>query len=409
MLAIAAPTFNEPSETFVRDHVRMLAPGETILLGRAGGGAEAFGCPALEISARHPARRLLGRIAFVMRSRVRSAPLGVRPPRLSGADRKRAAAFLREHRPTALLAEFGPTGVEFAAAAQDAEVPLFVHFHGLDATVLPEYEKFRAAYRALFAVAQGVIVTTPFMRRQLLALGCPAAKLFVCPCGVNTNRFAPSGPRPRGKRILMVCRLIPQKGPLLAIKSFAKALAAHPDSTLDIIGEGPLRKEAEATVKALGVVGRVEFHGARPHSFVLERLNAADLLIQHCVTVPRGGMEAFGLSIVEAMACEVPLVSTRHGGIADTVQHGVTGLLVEEGDVDGMAAAMAALLSDPDRAAAMGAAGRARVLEHYTQQKARDRLRAIMGLPPLSQAVTPAASDCKSDESLANSRVARRH
>jgi colanic acid/amylovoran biosynthesis glycosyltransferase len=388
-LAIAAFSFSEPSETFIRDHVRTLAPGKTILLGRPGTGAAAFGCPALQLDTAPPARRLLGRVASAIRSRARFSSLLERPRRLSDVDRGRVVAFLREHQPIALLAEFGPVGAQFADAAQVAGVPLFVYFHGYDAIVLSEYKRFRVAYRELFAVSKAIVVTTDFMQRQLLELGCPATKLFVCPCGVATDRFAPRERRGHDKRVLMVCRLIERKGPLLALQSFAKVLATHPDATLEIIGDGRLREATQARAKSLGIADRVKFHGPQPHSFVLERLNAADLLVQHCVTTSGEGAEAFGLSIVEAMACEVPVVATRHGGIVETVQDGVTGRLVEERDIEGMASAVAEILDDPERAAAMGAAGRARVLEHFSQEKACERLRVIMGLGSTSPAGRP--------------------
>jgi glycosyltransferase involved in cell wall biosynthesis len=197
----------------------------------------------------------------------------------------------------------------------------------------------------------------------------------------------------------MVGRLIPQKGPLFSLRSFARTLQYHPDAVLEIIGDGPLRSELEAEADNLGVNGHVYFHGPQPHDFVRSRLQVAEVLIQHCVTTPGGGVESLGLSILEAMACELPVVSTRHGAIMETVQHGVTGLLVEERDVEAMAQAIVGLLDDPGRAATIGAAARQRVLTHYSQDRARDRLRAIMGLPawqPIrtEAALSPSVSRC---------------
>ena len=88
------------------------------------------------------------------------------------------------------------------------------------------------------------------------------------------------------------------------------------------------------------------------------------------------------------MASALPVVSTRHGGIPEAVEDGVTGLLIQEHDFEAMVSAMCDLLENPDLAAAMGVAGRKRVLAHFTQEQARDRLRAIMGLPPIKDLQT---------------------
>jgi colanic acid/amylovoran biosynthesis glycosyltransferase len=84
------------------------------------------------------------------------------------------------------------------------------------------------------------------------------------------------------------------------------------------------------------------------------------------------------------MASALPVVSTRHSGIPEAVEDGVTGLLVAEGDVAGMGAALARLLADPAGAAGMGAAGHARFREHLTQDVTLARLRAVLGLPALA-------------------------
>jgi glycosyltransferase involved in cell wall biosynthesis len=97
-----------------------------------------------------------------------------------------------------------------------------------------------------------------------------------------------------------------------------------------------------------------------------------------------GDTEGLPVAILEAMASALPVVSTRHSGIPEAVLDGVTGHLVDEGDVDGMGAVMTTLFDHPERAASMGAAGRERVLAHFTHEKARNRLRAFMGFPPLS-------------------------
>jgi glycosyltransferase involved in cell wall biosynthesis len=110
-------------------------------------------------------------------------------------------------------------------------------------------------------------------------------------------------------------------------------------------------------------------------------MGESSVFIQHSVQARDGDSEGLPVAIIEAMASALPIVSTFHGGIPEVVADGVTGLLVGEDDVAAMSDAMAALLDDPRRAAAMGAAGRQRVLGGYSQDYTLDELRSIMGLP----------------------------
>ena len=163
---------------------------------------------------------------------------------------------------------------------------------------------------------------------------------------------------------------------------------AFPQAHLDLVGDGLLRARCEAAVAEHGLGGRVTLHGYRGHAEVAALMARAAMFVQHSVTDPDGRIEGFPVAIAEAMFTALPVVSTRHSGIPEHVRDGATGFLVEEGDVAGMAAAMARLLADPGVAAGMGRAGRAWALEHLSRPASYGRLRALMGLP----APAPAAA-----------------
>jgi len=107
-------------------------------------------------------------------------------------------------------------------------------------------------------------------------------------------------------------------------------------------------------------------------------MRRAAVFVQHSVIAPSGDREGTPVAILEAGAAAVPVVATRHEGIADVVIDGATGLLVEEGDVNGMAAAVADLLSDQERARQLGQAARRRIEEKYSMQASIDRLWTIL-------------------------------
>jgi glycosyltransferase involved in cell wall biosynthesis len=355
MLCIAAQQFNAASETFIRSHVRTLAPGETVLLCRDGAGADALGCPMLgDIDPWVPPHTLGERVVNAVRHRWRVYI----EPAIQGESRKRIVAFLDAHRVTALLAEYGPMGCLLVGACRDAAIPLYVHFHGYDASSLLRAPHQLRHYHALFRAAAGVVAPSRFLAAKLAAIGCPEEKLHIGPYGVDTLRFRP-GTRMPG-RIVAVGRLVEKKAPGATITAFARIAKRFPNARLDIVGDGPLRDRCIALINTLGLDGRISLHGAQANERVAELMQSASLFVQHSVTAEDG--------------------DTEGSGIPEIVRHGTTGLLVAEHDVTGMADAMAELIGNPARAAAMGVSGRSRVLARFTTEHARDRLRAILRL-----------------------------
>ena len=376
LLAVAAPSFHQPSETFVRAHARSLAPGRTVLICEDEWQAERLGCPVLSRLDPYPAPRTLGeRVANSLRFRWRQhvdAALG-------GSAERRVRAFLEAHRPRALLAEFGPTACRLRRACLRSGVALYAHFHGFDATQLGREPGWRRHYRLLFRDAAGVIAPSRFLAERLRALGCPEAKLHVSPNGIDPNRFSPSSREPG--LIVAVGRLVEKKAPHLTIRAFAAVNHRLPDTQAHFDRRRPAAGSVRSEIARNGLVGKVHLLGKQPRpreSVHCCRVHSC--FVQHSVEARNGDMESFGVSLIEAMASKVPIVATRHNGIVDTVSDGETGVLVAEHDVQGMAEAMYALLSDPDRATRMGEAGRARVEAMFTQDGAAARLRAIMGL-----------------------------
>jgi N-acetyl-alpha-D-glucosaminyl L-malate synthase BshA len=132
------------------------------------------------------------------------------------------------------------------------------------------------------------------------------------------------------------------------VKIFARVNEKLP-SRLVMVGDGPDRPEAEEEARNLGIDTRVHFLGKIDN--VAPLLASADLFL-----LPSAS-ESFGLSALEALACGVPVVGTRAGGMPEVVRDGETGVLCEAGDVEGMSAAALSILSDRDRWAGMSELG----------------------------------------------------
>ena len=206
----------------------------------------------------------------------------------------------------------------------------------------------------------------------------PERLIRVVPCGIEPGDFPPGTPEPG--RVLALGRLVEKKAPHLTIRAFALAAKDHPQAHLDIVGDGPLRGAVEAAAAEAGLGDRVTLHGALPHEACRALMRRAQIFAQHSVTAANGDTEGAPVAVAEAMATALPVVATRHSGIPEQVLDGETGILVAEGDVAGMGAAIARLLADPGLAARMGAAGRARALERLDQSRLLDELRSILGI-----------------------------
>jgi glycosyltransferase involved in cell wall biosynthesis len=199
--------------------------------------------------------------------------------------------------------------------------------------------------------------------------------------GVDSELFRPVDPDPEltsrlaGRRILLyVGRFVPLKNLPLLIDAFAIVKKRRPDAALVLAGEGALEGQIREQVGRLGLGADVTFLGHQPQSRLPALYAASEIVLLS------SSFDNSPNCILEANACERPVVATRVGGVPRYVTEGENGLLAacpEErrgGDPDGFAGAILELLAQPERAAEMGRAGRRRVLERHSWRKSAEKL-----------------------------------
>jgi L-malate glycosyltransferase len=148
----------------------------------------------------------------------------------------------------------------------------------------------------------------------------------------------------------------PVKRVPVAVEVFAR-IAAKVPSRLLLVGDGPDLAQALDLAKSLGISKQVDALGEQDQ--IIPLLSVSDLFL-----LP-SAQESFGLAALEAMACEVPVVASRVGGLHEVIDHGVTGFLHEPSDIQGMAESGIALLTDPDLHARVAGAGRRSVRKRF--------------------------------------------
>ncbi len=299
----------------------------------------------------------------------------------------RLAERCRQWQPDLLHAHFWMSGLASLRAAADLDLPVVQTFHALgkvkrrwQGSLDTSPAERIGAERLIARTADLVIATCTDEVRELRSMGLARNRVEVVPCGVDPRLFTPAtdagdagdagdsaeppadgagGPA----RLLILGRLVPRKGIAEAIA----ALAQVPGAQLLVVG-GPDPKELAADEEAgrllalaagHGVADRVRLLGRVPHAQLPAILRSCRLLL----AVP--WYEPFGISPLEAMAAGLPVVATAVGGLQDTVVDGVTGRLVPPRSPGALARAINELLADRPRCAAMGRAGRERVLARY--------------------------------------------
>jgi glycosyltransferase involved in cell wall biosynthesis len=186
-------------------------------------------------------------------------------------------------------------------------------------------------------------------------------KCAIVRCGIDPSRFHP-GRNERGRvfNILQIGTLHWKKDQVTLIKAVALLRDRNIPFQLTIIGEGEERPKIEAEIQKLNLENLVILAGAKAQHEVAQLLPQADCYIQSSVS------EGIPVAIMEALACELPVVATKITGIPELVLHEKTGILVEPGNIQSMADALQAMYLNSEQAKAMGKQGREWVLQEFT-------------------------------------------
>jgi phosphatidylinositol alpha-1,6-mannosyltransferase len=260
-----------------------------------------------------------------------------------------------------------------ARGAGAGRVIASTHGHEVGWSMLPVA---RSALRRIGNDTDVIPYVSRYTRDRFAGAFGPAAALEHLPPGVDTDRFA-ADPAARaelqarygiGDRPVIVCvsRLVPRKGQDMLIRALPAIRERVDGATLVIVGGGPYLSTLHRLAREGGVAEHVVFTGGVPGAELPAHHAMADVFAMPCRTRGAGlDVEGLGIVYLEASATGVPVVAGRSGGAPETVRNGVTGLVVDGGQVGEIATAITDILADPDRAARMGEAGRRWAVDNW--------------------------------------------
>ena len=230
-------------------------------------------------------------------------------------------------------------------------LPFITTLHGTDITLVGADRSYFPITKFSIERSDGITTISEYMRRQTVEFFGVQNPIEVIHNFVNVALYHPDeGARTTGrKRILHISNFRPVKRVLDCIRAFAR-VRDHVDAELVMAGDGPDRSPAEHLARELGVDAHVRFLGKQDH---MERL----IPRTHALHLP-SEMEAFGLAALEGMACGVPPVATRAGGVPDLITHDVDGYMEPVGDIEAQAARLTELLTNQNLHTRMARAAR---------------------------------------------------
>lgn len=258
-----------------------------------------------------------------------------------------------------------PGGLVGSWISSLAGVPLITTMHGSDVRLAMGNGLARTLLRRILSNSSAVTTVSSWLASQVKAMA-PESNPIVSPMPVATHLFTPGGPR-QSDRLLFVGRLNAQKGISLLLQ--ALAVMRH-RAELDVVGDGTNRDALRAEATSLGIADRVHWHGALPQPQLPGFYRAATALV-----VPSRD-EGFGLVAVEAQLCETPVIAFASGGLADTMEDGVTGYLVPPADASALATVLDRVVTSENRHE-IGRAGRQSALARFAPDSVARRYRKL--------------------------------
>lgn len=299
------------------------------------------------------------------------------------------AKAINQYRPIVLHSHFGDWGWYDLPMAKRYSLKQVVTFYGYDISKLPvSHPKWILRYRELFDHAHLFLCEGPYMAQTLVTLGCPQDKVRVQHLGVDVDTipFLPRQPGENGEvRILIAGRFTEKKGIPYALEAIGRIKESFPKIRVTVFGDSTrIRGDEDEKNKIMNIIQRfhmepiTKFKGFQPFDVLLKEMFNHHLFLSPSVKAHDGDTEGGApVTIIEALASGMPVISTSHCDIPSVVTHNVSGLLSNERDTDGITNSLERLLTKPELWIPMAKAGRKHIEAEYNARIQGQKLKEV--------------------------------
>lgn len=253
-----------------------------------------------------------------------------------------------------------------ARALSHRRPPLVITSHGGDLFAL-KGNVLHKLKQWITSRADHLTVVSNTMKTKAVTLQLKdSAHISVIPMGMDShNLFYPPDPASPRQGLLFVGRLVEKKGIEYLIAAMPRVLQAHPEQSLTIVGDGPLRESLLALCESHGIARQVRFTGSIVNHAIPQYLRGAAITIFPSIVAGSGDQEGTPVAVMEALACACPTIISDYPGARDIIDDGKNGIVVAQKSPEEIARAINVLLDNPDSRRELGEAGRMSVQRDY--------------------------------------------
>ena len=276
-------------------------------------------------------------------------------------------------------AHFGQDGICSIPIKLKKNVPLITSFYGCD--LGSEKDRLRKYYKKLSIVGDLFLALSENMANDLQDLNFPADKIIVHHLGIDVDKFIPKMKSKKEKFIFtVVANFFEIKGIHYVIEAFKEFIKNKDvkDYELRLVGNGPYIKELERLAFGYkNIIFVNNFMTENPRETVLSEMQLADVFLLTSISLPNGDKEGTPVVLMESQACGKPCIATKHAGIPELIVDNVTGILIEEKNVNQIIEAMELLSQNNKLREMMGLAARDYVIQNFNNKIQIENLNSI--------------------------------